>query len=181
MKLAFIDTAAEVYNKDEADWLKTDRKALVEVGFSVKDYTLTDKTENDLKNDLSEFDALFVSGGNTFYLLEKAIKSGFTDLIKDNYFPRKIYIGSSAGSVLLSNDIEIIKHLDSPDKAELNTTKAIGIFDFVILPHWGNEKFKNKYHQLFDSAYEKAASGITLADNEYLLYASKEFKLVRVS
>jgi dipeptidase E len=119
MKLAFIDTAAEVYNKDEAEWLKADREALVKVGFSVEDYTLTDKSIDDLKNDLSKFDVFFVSGGNTFYLLEKAIKSGFVDLIKENYFSYKVYVGSSAGSVLLSNDIEIIRYLDSQDKAVL--------------------------------------------------------------
>ena len=180
MKVAFIDTAAEVYDKDEADWLNADREALVKVGFSVIDYTLSGKTKENLQEDLSKFDVFFVSGGNSFYLLEKALKSGFVSLIKENYFSEKIYVGSSAGSVLLSNDIDIIKFLDNPDKANLETTKAIGILNFVILPHWGNDHFKLKYRKLLNVAYEKAIGGITLADNEYLTYFSNQLKLVKV-
>jgi hypothetical protein len=48
------------------------------------------------------------------------------------------------------------------------------------MPHWGNEKFKKKYQELFSNAYDKAVTGITIADNEYLVYSSEEFKLVRV-
>lgn len=178
LKVAFIDTAAEVYNKEQADWLQADRQALITVGFSVTDYTLTDKTEEDLKNDLADFEILFVSGGNTFYLLEKAIHSGFVDLIKNDFFPDKVYVGSSAGSVLLSNDIEIIKYLDSPDKARLTTTQSIGIFDCLILPHWGSETFKSKYQQLFKAAYEKSVNIMTISDTEYLLSFSDKISRV---
>ena len=86
LKVAFIDTAADVYNKTEADWLKADRDALIDVGFTVSDYSLTNKTKKQLVKDLSKFDIFFVSGGNTFYLLEKANQSEFVKLIKEDYY-----------------------------------------------------------------------------------------------
>ena len=178
LKVAFIDTAADVYNKAEADWLKADRSSLTDVGFSVTDYSLTDKTKEDLINDLKEFNVLFVSGGNSFYLLEKANISGFTDLIKQDYFKDKIYVGSSAGSVILSNNIDPIKFIDDPKKASLKNNDAIGIFNFTIFPHWGNSYFKDKYVKATEYAYKHSQQALLLADNQYILSENESFMLV---
>ncbi|MDH5533855.1 MAG: peptidase E [Candidatus Pacebacteria bacterium] len=180
LSVAFIDTAADVYNKAEADWLKADRDALTNVGFTVTDYSLVDKTKDQLTKDLSKFDVFFVSGGNTFYLLEKSNKSGFTELIKEDYFKDKIYVGSSAGSVLLSNNIDPIKFIDDPKKASLENNKAIGIFNFTIFPHWGNSYFKDKYVKATEYAYANSQQALLLADNQYLLYSNKEFNLISI-
>jgi dipeptidase E len=180
LKVAFIDTAADIYNKAEADWLKEDRSSLTDVGFTVTDYSLTDKTKENLITDLKQFDALFVSGGNSFYLLEKSNQSGFTDLIKENYFKDKIYVGSSAGSVILSNNIDPIKFIDDPKKASLENNKAIGIFNFTIFPHWGNDYFKDKYVKATEYAYENSQQALLLADNQYVLSEAGSFKLVSV-
>jgi dipeptidase E len=178
LKVAFIDTAADVYNKKEADWLKADRNALTNVGFTITDYSLVNKTKEDLIKDLKKFDVFFVSGGNTFYLLEKANKSGFTDLIKEDYFKNKIYVGSSAGSVLLSNNIDAIKFLDDPKKASLDNYDGAGIFDFTIFPHWGSKKFKEKYLKATEYAYANIISALLLADNQYLLFSKNKFSLI---
>lgn len=180
LKVAFIDTAADVYNKAEADWLKADRDALTDVGFSVTDYSLIDKTRHQLIKDLSAFDVFFVSGGNTFYLLEKANKSGFSDLIKEKYFKDKIYVGSSAGSVLLSNSIDAIKFIDDPKKANLDSYDGIAIFNFTIFPHWGSEKFRKKHLKALDYAYQNSIQGFVLTDNQYILSENGSFKLVSV-
>jgi dipeptidase E len=175
---AFIDTAADVYNKAEADWLKADRNSLTDLGLNVTDYSLVGKTKSQLIDDLAKFDVLFVSGGNTFYLLEHANKSGFTQLIKEDYFNDKIYIGSSAGSVLLSNNIEVIKFLDDPQKANLDNYNGVGIFNFTILPHWGSDKFKEKYLKAIDYAYLNSIQAFALPDNQYILSENNSFKLV---
>ena len=47
--LVVIDTAAEVKEGDK-QWLKNDRKALVDAGFEVIDYTITGKTKKELEN-----------------------------------------------------------------------------------------------------------------------------------
>lgn len=180
LKVAFIDTAADIYNKAEADWLIADRDALTDQGFTVTDYSLVNKTKENLIKDLQEFDVFFVSGGNTFYLLEHSNKSGFTELIKENYFQDKIYVGSSAGSVLLSNNIETIKFLDDPNKASLDNYQAIGILNFTIFPHWGSEYFKERYKKVTDFAYENNFPGMLLSDNQYLLVSDQQLKLVTV-
>lgn len=76
LRLAFIYTAAEHEGVKE-EWLNEDRKSLVESGFKVFDYTITDKSAKDFKKDLGDTDVIHVNGGNTFYLLLQARKSGF--------------------------------------------------------------------------------------------------------
>ena len=76
LKLAFISTAAES-EKDNKEWLKNDRNGLVKAGFDLSDYTITNKTPQKIDNDLRNADIIHVNGGNTFYLLLQARKSGF--------------------------------------------------------------------------------------------------------
>ena len=99
-KLVFIDTAAEVVTGNK-NWLKKDRRALVKAGFNITDYTLAGKKKSQLEKDLASFDYIYLSGGDTFYLLEQSQKSGFASLVKDLVLKRgKTYIGTSAGSII---------------------------------------------------------------------------------
>src|SRR5258706_11049203 len=82
MKLTFIPTAAEV-EKGDLQWLKDDRQALVDIGFQVTDFTLTNKTSDQVKETLLSTDMVFVSGGNVFYLLQEMRKSGFASMISE--------------------------------------------------------------------------------------------------
>lgn len=144
-KLAFIYTASEAEEGDKT-WLNKDREALKSIGFSTEDYTLTGKTEKDINKDLKKFQAFFLSGGNTFYLLEKIQQSNFIPFIKNKVMAGCIYISSSAGSIVAGPNIEPARMADSPQKApNLKSTKGINLVDFVILPHWGSKHFKDIY------------------------------------
>ena len=147
--VAFIPTASDMYI-GERPWIDKDRQALVDFGFKVFNVGLqTDldeygypiihgkqKNESQLRDELKDVDILFVAGGNTFYLLEQAQKSGFMTIAKEMVKEGKIYIGSSAGSVLAGPDIEAVQFFDDPKEANLSSTKGLGIVDFVVLPHY---------------------------------------------
>ena len=99
-RLVYITTAAEPKTGD-LSWLANDRKALVDAGFDVSDYTITPKTKTQIENDLVGFEYIYLSGGNSVYLLQKSQQSGFIDIIKDLILNKgKIYIGTSAGSII---------------------------------------------------------------------------------
>jgi len=82
LKTAFISTAPEGEPGDKT-WLNDDRKSLVKVGLDVFDYTLTGKSVDQVKNDLSDSDVLFFCGGNTFYLCEKIQQSSSAGIIRE--------------------------------------------------------------------------------------------------
>src|SRR3989338_1712183 len=90
-----IPTAADVY---EDKWfVAADRDKFVEMGFKVVDFNLTGQTKEAVKEALAKAHIVFVSGGNTFYLLDQARKSGFTELLPEFIEKGGVYVGSSAG------------------------------------------------------------------------------------
>ncbi|AKM82632.1 TPA: hypothetical protein DD449_01160 [Candidatus Berkelbacteria bacterium] len=156
LKVVFIPTAGDPYD-DDRPWQKADHDKLSELGFVVTDFDLKEKTESDVRDILGKVDVIFVAGGNTFYLLEKARESGFEKVIKELNDSDKIYIGSSAGSCIAGPDLEPIAPIDDPEKANLDNTKAFGLVDFVVLPHHGNPKYDILHEKVikeFGNKYE---------------------------
>ena len=177
MRLTFIPTAAEVEEGD-MQWLKDDRQALVDAGFQVTDFTVTGKKQEEVKTMLDQTDFVFVSGGNTFFLLQEMRKSGFASLIKEYVNKGVIYCGSSAGSVVAGPDISLTKELDDPALApELKDYKGLGLVDVVVFPHWGSEHFQNRYEKVMKSGYKKGLKIVLLTDDQYLLVDEKRYTI----
>lgn len=143
-KLVFIDTASEPKGeREDLEWQKIDREALVTAGFDVSDYTITGKTKEQLESDLDAFDYIYLSGGDTFYLLAQSQKSGFIPLIRELIQEKgKIYIGTSAGSIIAGPKLLDYHHTEGMILEDRN---AYGLVNFTLVPHWGSAEFKDKY------------------------------------
>ncbi len=181
LKLVFISTAAEV-EKGNKDWLDEDRNGLINTGFDLFEYTITDKSAKDIQKDLNKVDIIHVNGGNVFYLLLQARKSGFDLWVKEAVNKGKIYIGSSAGSMVVSPNIEIAKKIETKTyEKELKTFASFGLVDFITLPHWGNDSFRDLYlrHRL-DIAYKPENKIILLNDRQYIRVENDTYKIVEV-
>lgn len=168
--LAFIDTATEIEEGDKK-WVEEDKQALVKLGFTVFNYTLTDKNQAQIKKDLDQVDAIYVEGGNTFYLLQQAQQSGFIEVIRDYVINQgKPYLGTSAGSVIAGPDITPTKNLDNSSKAPtIKGYEGFNLVNYVILPHWGSDSFRESYlNQKLDFAYRKDQHPLlVLTDYQY--------------
>lgn len=183
LKTAFIDTAAEPKGeRKDLDWLKKDRKGLVDAGFNLTDYTITGKTPAEINGDLAGFDIIHVNGGNNFYLLLQAKKSGFDKFIKKFVEKGGIYIGSSAGSIVAAPDIEPTKKLQTKMYEEqLDNFQGFKIVDFLVLPHWGSEHFKDLYlNHRMDVAYSDKNKIILLTDYQYVYVENNILKIIDI-
>lgn len=181
-KLVFITTPAEA-EEGEKKWLKDDKKALENAGFEVFVYTISGKTADQIRKDLSEVGFICVSGGNTFYFLEKAQESGFIEVIRDFVLKEgKVYIGSSAGSVVAGPDIYPAYNIDDFSKApNLKGYKGFALADFVTLPHWGSEHFKDLYmNERLEVAYKIDNKIILLTDNQYIFIKDDWYKIIDI-
>lgn len=177
MRLTFVDTAAEV-EKGSRQWLFDDRQALVGAGFNVTDFTFTHKNQDEVKKMLDDTDFIFISGGNTFFLLQEMNKSGFSDIIKEYVDKGLLYGGSSAGSIVAGPDIEIIKDIDDPKVAsDLKSYRGLGLCDVTVLPHWGNDHFKQGYEKVLRSGFKKGNKLILLTDDQYLLVQGDSYSI----
>lgn len=178
MKVAFIPTASDLY--DEKPWLEEDKKKLIELGFDIEEVDIKNKTAEELTEQLSEKDIIFVAGGNTSYLLEKAQESGFLEVIRDLVKNGKIYIGSSAGSLLASPNIEIDKIYDDGEFGkELESYEGLGFVDFVILPHADNQKYAPYLERVFRE-YGNKYKLKRLNDNQAIIIDKDGVRLVEV-
>jgi dipeptidase E len=181
-KLVFITTAAEPETGDKT-WLKDDRQSLVDAGFKVTDYTITDKNLDQLKKDLMTYDYIYLSGGNTLYLLRQSRKSGFYSLIKDLVYKNgKTYIGTSAGSIITGPKIPDYL-LERDDVPGVENQEGYGFVDFTVVPHWGSEFFRDDYLKgRMEIAYRKdQVPLVILTDNQYICIQDDKLKFIDVS
>lgn len=180
-KLVFIDTAAEPKGeREDLEWLRNDRQALVDAGFVVSDYTITDKSRSRLEIDLDAFDYIYLSGGNTAYLLQQSQKSGFITLIRELVQDKgKIYIGTSAGSIIAGPRLPDY-FVDGDMKLE--NRNCYGLVTFTLLPHWGSEGFKEKYlgERMKVMYKEDQVPLLLLTDNQYVHVQGDQMEIIDV-
>lgn len=173
LKVAFIPTAGNPYK--ETSWITEDRKALLSCNFEVVDIDISNKTEREIQNVVESVDIIFAAGGNTFYLLEKVKKSGFDKIIKDFVSQNKIYIGSSAGSIIIGPDIEFADVFDDPTVANLDSTEGIALIDFIPVPHYKKGSFK--YEEVLKK-YKEKYTLIPLNDNQFIIVEDNGYRVV---
>jgi len=173
LKVAFIPTAADPY---ENKWfIKADRDEFIKKGFQVRDVDINGKTEQELFKELKDVDIIFVGGGNTFYLLQKAKESSFDRVVKELIEKSVIYVGASAGATLAGPDIEPIKVLDDPSKAPgLKSFRGLSLVDFIVMPHFDRKK-KLVYEQIVNEYDKRGYKAIPITDNQAIIVNGSKY------
>lgn len=177
-KVAFIPTAANA--EPNGPWFLNQLDNLRKFGFNEIDFVDPSATENDWPTRLNAADIIFVSGGNTFHLLKQTRKTGFGDWLKQN-LKNKVYVGSSAGSILVTPSIAIAS-VDHGDRniPGLKDITGLNFVDFEVSPHTptevsdkGNREYaktiKNKLYGINDQ------SAISVIDSEFKIIHDGEF------
>ncbi|OGL71631.1 hypothetical protein A3B32_00030 [Candidatus Uhrbacteria bacterium RIFCSPLOWO2_01_FULL_53_9] len=167
--VVFIPTAGDPY--PERPWIDADRKALVELGYSVTDIDLKGSAADSLEKEISSHDIIFVAGGNTTYLTQESHVSGFADLIPELLKQGKLYIGSSAGSILAGPTVEPFMTEDLaelPKDFVLTKPTCLHLVDYVVLPHDQVEQFSAEHNKIIKSHSDRFTF-IRLTDQEYRL------------
>ena len=170
-RITFIPTASLV--EEVRFYVDDDRKAFEELGIIVEELEITAASPDEISEMLNRNDYIFVSGGNTFYLLQELRRKGADALITEQIRAGKLYIGTSAGSVILCPDIEFVKEMDYSHAApELQSFTGLNIVDFYILPHYLDFPFEEttqnvvkKYGKKLDLRPISNKQVITIAGN----------------
>ncbi|ART64339.1 Type 1 glutamine amidotransferase-like domain-containing protein [Kushneria marisflavi] len=124
------------------------RKALESLGLLIDELDISTAGEDEIALKLARNEYVYVSGGNTFYLLQELKRTGADRLIIEQIKSGKTYIGESAGAVVLAADIEYIGALDDSRAApDLGSYASLGVIEFYPLPHHTNFPFKKAVEQ----------------------------------
>ncbi len=176
LSVAFIKTAADPYGDIPMPWMEDDVIKLKSMGFPVTFYDIKNKNINTLRKDLSEFKVIFVSGGNTYYLLDHIRKSGFDTFIKEMLKKSVIYIGASAGSSIMGPTLDHLTTIDHPEIVpELTNYTALNLVPHLIVPHYGRDKYEGRHTKMKEVWGDKLTF---LADNQAIVVNGDKIDIV---
>jgi dipeptidase E len=102
-----------------------------------------DKQE-ELSEKIKTLGGVWVSGGNTFVLLQAYKLSGFDTIIKNMTRNDFVYAGYSAGCCILSPSLKGLSIVDDPNQhpyPQMQETiwEGLGIIDYAFLPHYDSD------------------------------------------
>lgn len=138
MKVAFIPTAAD----PESDkwFVDAAKNQLTEIGFLFFEVDLKENPET-VKKKLESCDIIYINGGNTFYLLDWVRKSGLNKYLDQLISDGKIYLGSSAGSIIVGPNIELADWEGGDQNiVNLQDMTGLNLVPFVVSPHFTEEE-----------------------------------------
>ena len=145
--VTFIPTASVVEKVNF--FVKSGKKALEKMGLIVDELEVSTAAIDEITKKLTQNDFIYITGGNTFFLLQELRKSGADKIIAEQIASGKTYIGESAGSMVVAPDIEFAKTMDSVKKApELTSTDGLEMVEFYPVPHHTNAPFKRAVEKI---------------------------------
>jgi dipeptidase E len=164
--LGFIPTAASL---DPNPWyVDHDRQQLQGLGHHLTYIDLDHLSHIEINARLDAVDALYVTGGNTFYLMQQIQRKSLAGPLVDRLRHGLPYLGSSAGAAVLGPTLEPLVTLDDPaDAPHLRGRAGLGVVNFVPLPHYGQEKTAALYTDIL--AQHKRAGLVPFRDDQALL------------
>lgn len=172
LKVLHVMTAAK--REKLQDYMHKDVAKMKELGWQVTDIDLDGKTTDELRDLLKNADAVYVQGGNTFYLMYHAQKSGFEQAIREFLDRGGYYIGVSAGSIIAGTNVGIAAPED-PNDIGLTDMTGMGLVDLIISPHY-EERLEEKDVAEFEERTGKSV--LRLQDDQAVLVDGKKIKII---
>ncbi len=176
-KILFIPTATNVdeYKK----YIHLTQKAFEDFGYEVENFDVSIFSEEIAKEKLSEAKIVFISGGNTFYLLQELKRKNLIPYLKERIENGLLYIGESAGSVIAAPDIEYASIVDDKTLAtELDDYTGLNLVDFYIVPHFEEEPFVESSRNTVELYKDKL--DLKLINNkEAILVENNNFTIIK--
>lgn len=138
--ISFISTASIV--EDYKGYVDAARDVFTANDIKLNELEVSSASINEIEDKLNNSDAIYICGGNTFFLIQELKKKGADQIIINLVKDGKIYIGESAGSVICAQDVEYVSGMDDKSIAkDLVSTSALNLINFSVLPHYGDEPF----------------------------------------
>jgi dipeptidase E len=153
-----------------------------EMGFNVEEYDIEGKSEAEVTKALEFKDIIYVEGGNTFYLLNAMRRCNFEKTIRKLLKEGKVYIGSSAGSMVVGKTIEASVWRGEARGVDKNTTglknlKGLNLVPFDIFVHYTPE-YEAIIKQKIKNPKKRAKNLRIITDDQAILVQGKEVSLI---
>lgn len=173
--VAFIPTASLV--EEVRFYVDAGKKALEKHGLIVNELEISTATKEEIESTIQKNDYIYVTGGNTFFLLQELKRTGADKIISEHINSGKIYIGESAGAIVLSCNVEYVKDMDDFTAApNIGTFSSLDMIDFYPVPHHTNFPFKESVESII-SSYEGKIELCPISNAQAIVVRGNEFEV----
>lgn len=170
--ITFIPTASIV--EAVVFYVKEGKKSLEKLGLIVDELEISTASAEEIERKLRNNDYIYVTGGNTFFLLQELKRTGADKIIESEINLGKVYIGESAGAMIISENIEYVKDMDNEEKApNLEEYSGLGVIDFYPIPHHNCFPFKKVVQKIIDK-YTSNINLMPISNKEAILVNGDE-------
>ena len=175
--VTFIPTASVV--EKVVFYVDAGKKALEKLGLIIDELEISTATTDEISAKLKGNDFIYVTGGNTFFLLQELKRTGADRIIIEEVNAGKLYIGESAGAMVTAANIEYVKGMDSVKKApDLVDFDALSLVEFYTVPHYTNSPFKKIAQKIIDN-YSSTLNLSPISNNDAILVNNNAVKTER--
>lgn len=174
-KVTFIPTAS-IY--EEVDFYVAEgRESLEKLGMIVEILEISSSSQLEIINKLESNEIIYISGGNTFFLLQELKRTGADKVIEKQIKLGKVFIGESAGSMILSPNIKYVEKMDdSAVASDLESYDSLNIIDFYPVPHYTEFPFKESVEEII-LEYERRLPLILINNSQVILVNGDNIKI----
>ena len=172
----FIPTSGNV--EEYRGYIDDALQTFADLGFQVEILDISACDRETAQAKIFQSKLLYISGGNTFYLLQELKKKQLLSLIKEQIADGMVYVGESAGAIITAKDIDYNKLMDDKSVAEeLSNTEGLNEVDFYVLPHLGEEPFVESAQATLDT-YSDQLNLFPLNNRQAVLVEGEEVKVL---
>jgi len=158
---------------------KSDKEALENLGLIVEELEVSSASCEVVEKSIFNADCIFVCGGSTFFLLQELKRKGADKLISKHIENGKLYMGTSAGSLLVQKDIIADGIEDLSFAPDLNGDfSALGYIDFYLYVHYGSHYWGDDDECI--SKYYAKLNYKKISDNQAVTVDGEKIEIVTV-
>lgn len=126
-------------------------------------------------------DVVYVVGGMTDYLMTVFERTGFRELLKNKLLNEKVYVGASAGSMVMGRRINTDGYKDVYRKGEqdFGVNEYLALVDFSIFPHLNSPLWtRNRVDVIQEAAKDSTYPIYAIEDTQALVVNDDKISFV---
>lgn len=132
---------------------------------------------DEIEERISKYDAIFVVGGHTDYLMSVFTKTGFDKLLP-KLLENKVYVGSSAGSMIIGKRLTNEAYDLLYENTGYEVSKYLELVDFSIMPHMDSPRHPERMEKLSQAAQKNKGKIYGLNDDSAIVVDGGKIEII---
>jgi dipeptidase E len=133
------------------------------------------KLDSDNPPSLEDIDVLLMLGGNDYRHMKWIRKQGLMPKIRKFVDNSGVYLGRSAGAIIMGPDVDVEHWSITPNDVGLKDTGGFGFVDFITVPHID---WRDNVERVVEFHKETGHKMIYLTDRQAVLVQDDTYKII---